>query len=145
MIFKDDLPLIYNSLNANEFLKIMRGEQVTVIPVGFFDKIPCISQFIDEIDCGWPAIRCFEKDILPGFKKYIIIRLSKITLYYLEKCIKRTEFVAIMIGHEVIQPAMLSSKLMHFTQLVDQIQLIWSEIIFNLLNLFNYFMVSEVY
>lgn len=144
MIFKDDLPLIYNSLNANEFLKVMRGEQMTVISVGFFDKIPCISQFIDEVDCGWPAIRCFEKDILPGFKNYVIIRLSKITLYYLEKCIKRTELVAIMIGNEVIQPAMLSSKLMHLTQLVDQLQLIWSEIIFNLLNLFNYFMVSEV-
>jgi hypothetical protein len=51
MIFKDDLPLIYNSLNANEFLKVMRGEQMTVISVGFFDKIPCISQFIDEVDC----------------------------------------------------------------------------------------------
>ena len=60
----------------------MRGEQMTVISVGFFDKIPCISQFIDEVDCGWPAIRCFEKDILPGFKKYVIIRLSKINLYY---------------------------------------------------------------
>ena len=76
MIFKDDLPLIYNSLNTNESLKVMRGEQMTVIPVGIFDKIPCISQFIDEVDFWLPAIRCFEKDILPGFKKYIIIWLS---------------------------------------------------------------------
>ncbi len=34
--FKDDLTLIYNRLNANEFLKVMRGEQMTVISVGFF-------------------------------------------------------------------------------------------------------------
>ena len=66
-------------------------------------------------------MRFIEKDFLPWFKNDIIIfRMSKsnIALYNLEKSIKRTGLVAIMIGYEVMQPSMLSSKLVHFTQLV---------------------------
>ena len=64
-------------------------------------------------------MRFIEKDFLPWFKNdIIIIRMSNIALYNLEKSIKRTGLVAIMIGYEVMQPSMLSSKLVHFTQLV---------------------------